>query len=681
VLAAPQRAAEDGTEPPTPRDPPPAARLTGLLRDTSVQSVAVASGSYRFGPFYVDRTGYRVSRGDAPLDVTPKLLDLLLHLLDHAGELVTKEQLLDALWPDANVTDNALTQAVSELREALGDEPAAPQYIKTVARRGYRFIAPVVVVHAPAGGAPPSVSAAAARSGDRSIAVLDFVNVTGEADAAWLAAGIAETVTNDLRSTGRFRVVDRGRVIDAARRAGGSLHDVAAALGTTFAVVGSYQRHGERIRITARIVNVDSSEALADAKVDGPLSSIFELQDQVVTQFARELGFGAKTRASAATARETPSLEAYRAYTEAWLHLETLDLREIPRAIADFERAIAIDGRYALAFTGLASAQLAAYEATRSDNTPAAALLQEAIDHARRAVALDADLAEAHATLGFVLVSAWQTAEAAPAARRAVALEPTNWRHFFRLGHASWGDERLEAAHHTLALYPDFAFAYFQMAMVDVARGHLRDAETVLRHGAAVQDRQVARGDRYPALGLHWLLGLVRFAQGDLDEALREFDCEKERADPHRLYGREYEMNVAHARGACLLHAGRAGEAVGSFERALELYPDHAPSCGGLAQALRASGSGEGADAIDRRLPAILEQLRAARPIEAALVEAQMLAATGQADAAGAVLSKLFESAPPGFAGWTVPIDPLFVQLQGTPAFAAALERLAERAC
>jgi tetratricopeptide (TPR) repeat protein len=266
------------------------------------------------------------------------------------------------------------------------------------------------------------------------------------------------------------------------------------------------------------------------------------------------------------------------------------------------------------------------------------------------------------------------------AARRAVALEPTNWRHFFRLGHASWGDERLEAAHHTLGLYPEFAFAYFQMAMVDVARGQLRDAETVLRQGAAVQDRQVARGDRYPALGLHWLLGLVRFAQGDLEEALREFDCEKERADPHRLYGREYDMNVAHARGGCLLHAGRAGEAAGCFDRALEVYPDHAPSCVGLAQALRASGLDERADAIDRRLPAIVERLRAARPIEAALVEAQMLAAAGQADAAGAVLGRLLESAPPGFAGWTVPIEPLFAQLHGTAAFMAARGRLAERA-
>src|SRR6185503_9989859 len=245
-----------------------------------------------------------------------------------------------------------------------------------------------------------------------------------------------------------------------------------------------------------------------------------------------------------AGSHETPTLEAYRAFTEGWLQLETLDIGEIPQAIANFERAIRVDPRYALAYTGLASAQLAAYENSRSDNAPAQELLNAAVGHARRAVMLDDTLAEGHAALALVLVSAWETKEAVRSARRAVALEPANWRHFFRLGHASWGDERLRAAANTLALYPDFAFAHFQVAMVHVARSHLSDAEAVLRQGAAVQDRQIARGERYPGLGLHWLLGLVRLAQDDIEEALEEFDRERALAQPHRLYGREYTMHA-----------------------------------------------------------------------------------------------------------------------------------------
>ena len=639
----------------------------------------MAEPSYRFGPFLVDRLRYRVLRDDAVLPLTPKLLDLLLHLVEHAGTLMTKEQLLDALWPGANVTDNALAQAVSELRVALGDEAGTPRFIKTVARRGYRFIAPVQRIDASDGAQPARPVATAIAADQRSIAVMDFVNVTGEPDSAWLSAGIAETVTGDLRAMGRFRVVDRGRVMEAIRCTSGSVEDVSSRLGTSFAVVGSYQRSVDRIRITARIVEVKTGETLADAKVDGPISGIFELQDRVVAQFSGEFGGGA-TASAPAGARDTPSLEAYRAYTEAWLHLETLDVREIPLAIARFDRAITIDPKYALAFTGLASAEFAAYEATRSDTAPATHLLSAAIGHARRAVQLDETLAEAHATLGFILVSAWEPAEAVQVARRAVALEPANWRHFFRLGHASWGDERIRAAQNTLLLYPDFAFAHFQMAMVHVARGHLPQAETVLRQGAAVQDRQVARGDRYPALGLHWLLGAVRLAQDDVDEALEEFTREGQRADPHRLYGREYEMNALYCRGACMLRVGRYADAIDCFEQALGLYPEHAQSHIGLALALRAMGSSARADSTAQALAKIQAHLAGTRPIEAALVESQVQATAGQTETACAVLCRLLETAPPGLAGWTIPIEPLLFQLHGSRAFATVLRRLADRA-
>ena len=99
--------------------------------------------TYRFGPFRADRIGYRVFEGDRALELTPKLLDLLFYLLERPATLVTKEELLEQVWPGANVTDNALAQAISDLRDALDDSPSAPTYIRTVARRGYRFVAPV----------------------------------------------------------------------------------------------------------------------------------------------------------------------------------------------------------------------------------------------------------------------------------------------------------------------------------------------------------------------------------------------------------------------------------------------------------------------------------------------------------------------------------------------------------
>ena len=378
----------------------------------------MAPAAYRFGPFVVDRAAYRVLEDGRPVDLTPKLLDLLLHLIENAGNLVTKEALLDALWPGANVTDNALAQAVSELRQALGDEAGDPRFIKTVARRGYRFVAAVepVTPHD-----EPAITEPAGPADDlRSIAVLDFTNVTGDAESAWLSAGIAETVSGDLRALGRFKVVDRWRVTEAARRTGGSLHDVAAALRVRLVVIGNFQRNGERVRITARVVDVGSGEAVADAKVDGRLDEIFDLQDQVAAQFAQELGVAGVAEAparGAKAARETASLEAYRAVMEGWLRIETLDVRELPRAIADFERAVAIDARYALAWTGLATAEFASYESTRSENEPSRALLDRAIAHGRQAVELDDSLAEAHGSLALILVSAWDTPSAVRAAR------------------------------------------------------------------------------------------------------------------------------------------------------------------------------------------------------------------------------------------------------------------------
>src|SRR6185295_15712420 len=113
---------------------------------------------YSFGPFRADREAYRAWNGPHALELTPKLLGLLFYLLDRPATLVTKEELLDGVWPNANVTDNALAQAVSELREAIGDSAAAPTYIRTVARRGYRFVATVDRV---AAQTPPRAEAAA----------------------------------------------------------------------------------------------------------------------------------------------------------------------------------------------------------------------------------------------------------------------------------------------------------------------------------------------------------------------------------------------------------------------------------------------------------------------------------------------------------------------------------------
>jgi TolB-like protein len=251
------------------------------------------------------------------------VLDLLLLFVRQPSLLLTKEEIFRVLWPDVAVTDNALTQVVSELRQALGDSPASPQFLQTVARRGYRFIAAVELLSpttsAPA-DRPRGPAPVAARPGERSIVVLDFSNVTNDTEMAWLAAGLAETITNDLRAIRDLRVIDRA----AARMAGmQGVADGAKAMGIDLAVVGSFQRAGDRVRITARVVDLETREALAHAKADGPLAEVFALQDAVVTQLSTGLQITVTSSAAQRISeRETSSLAAYRSATEGRLKLE-----------------------------------------------------------------------------------------------------------------------------------------------------------------------------------------------------------------------------------------------------------------------------------------------------------------------------------------------------------------------
>jgi DNA-binding winged helix-turn-helix (wHTH) protein/tetratricopeptide (TPR) repeat protein len=639
----------------------------------------VPTASYRVGPYSIDGAAYRLLKGPDPIDLSPKALDLLFLFAERPGTLVTKDDMLRALWPGVAVTDNAITQVVSELRQALGDEPASPRYVETVPRRGYRFIGVVesmAVSTPPAPAATPGAAVAAA--GTRSIAVLDFSNVTGDADVAWLTAGIAETVTNDLRAIRALRVIDR-TLLPRGHAAAGA--ETARASGLDLAVVGSFQRAGDQLRITARVIEVATLGTLAQAKADGLLADVFHLQDRIVIELSSALQIGVTAAArERISARETASLDAYRALTEGRLKLETLDAAQVPAAMADFERALALDPEYALAHVGLAHAHFWRFQASRARNTPDRDALVAAIAHARAASDLDPNLAEAHAALALLLSSADQTAEAVAAGRRAVALEPGNWRHGFRLGAAAWGEERLVCLDSVIVQYPQLAYAYFHSAMVRVARGDLPRAREILRAGAALSDRPSAGAGRFPATGLHWLLGLVELASGDAATATAEFDRELAQAG-RSLFADEFAMDAYDGHAFACLQTGDAAGAVAMFERALERFPQHARSLIGLADAARrADHPARANDLLARAEQAIEELKRGGRSTESAMARAYAHVVSGRAADALDVLTRLLDQAPPGSAGWTLPVEPWFAPLRQTPDGRAILAKLAARA-
>ncbi len=574
------------------------------------------------------------------------------------------------------MTDNALTQVVSDLRHALGDSSSAPRYLETVPRRGYRFIAPVEAASSAPGAAP----AAGPAAGPKTIAVLDFANVTGEADVEWLAAGIAETVTNDLRVIRDLRVIDRALVSHIKHVKADAASDQLRAAGLELVVIGSFQRAGDRLRITARLTDVATREALANAKADGPIADVFALQDAIVMQ----LSTGLEVRISPAErarmgARETSSIEAYRALTEGRLKLEALDPAEIPAAIAHFDRALALDARYALAHVGLSHARFWLFQASRARNIPETDHLRAAVVHARKAIEIDPELAEAHSTLGFVLASTDHADDAIAAARRALALEPGNWRHLFRLGMASWGEERLGCLQAVVAQYPSLPYAYLGLAMVRIARRDLQAADRLLQTG--VSAHAGGPGDsRFPASGLHGLRGLIRLANGDPAKARAAFDQELESKGSH-LFADESARDAYDGQGLVRLLEGDAAGAASMFEAALSRYPDHARSLVGLAGACRAMGAADRADGALAKAMQVTESLRArGRVSDAVLAAAACQVASGRLVEATTMLMEFLSAAPPGSAGWTLPVDPFLASLRKEPAFANVLALLADRA-
>lgn len=364
-------------------------------------------------------------------------------------------------------------------------------------------------------------------------------------------------------------------------------------------------------------------------------------------------------------------LEPHRAWLEGRVALETLGRAQAAQARETFLGVIAATPDYAPAHVGMANACAFEFEATRADEQPDRAALATAFTHAREACRLEPESAEPWATLAFVLHLTREPQQAIAAARRAISLEPDNWRHHLRLSVVSWGEERLRAAQRSLALLPGLGLAHWLAATVHVARQSLDRAARELELGAAAQDDQQVTA-RFSSVALHWLSGLVALARGDEARARESFTRELAFEGGGHVYARECCANTWYALGAIELRHGRKEEAAAAFAQALTRVPAHVQALAGLAAAGRVDRA-----AVEVRA-AVLEAHHLI--VESAMARATLATVAGQSEVAAALLEAALQRAPPGSGGWTIPIDPLLSVSSQPDHWRGVLAQLRSRA-
>lgn len=440
---------------------------------------------YEFGDFRLDRGKRLLLRRDGtPIPLTPKAFDTLAYLVEHAGNVLDKEELMRAVWPDIVVEENNLNQNISLLRRALGEGRGDHHYIATVPSRGYQFVAPVKLAAAPA--APPGPAEKA------SIAVLPFANVSTDAEYEYFGDGLADDLISALSKLDRLRVVARtsafsfkGRHVD--------VRQIAERLGVNFVLEGSVRKSGMRLRVTAQLVNATDGCQLWSDRYDREIEpgDIFDVQDEITLAVLDALKVKLPAEKSTVLKRQTENAAAHELYLKGRFHLFRMTDAGIEAGVQYFMRALEADSSYALAYVGLAHAYR--MHALSLERRPAE-VAPKAEAAARRALEIDGTLAEAHAVLAFhVYWFEWDWNTAATHFARALELDPnsadTHWMHAHLPSNAGRHAQALAAIAHARALDPLSGLINAMEGQVLLHAGRTDDAIARLRDAIELEPR------------------------------------------------------------------------------------------------------------------------------------------------------------------------------------------------
>ena len=425
-----------------------------------------------FGSFQVDIVSGELRRQGLKIRLQDQPFRLLVLLLERAGDVVTRDEVREKLWPaDTYVDfDHSLNTAVRKLREALGDSAEGPRYVETLARRGYRFIAPVTPLRTAQVAQPVSADVASplpspaerlspsarrllilviavvicaagvvayrlvprqgplTQSGrGLTLAVLPFDNLSGDAEQEYLSDGLTEEMITQL---GRLEP-DRLRVLARSstwkyKRADRDIGRLRRELGADYVLEGSLRRAGERVRVTAQLVRADDQSQVWAETYERSFRDVLILQSQVAEAVARTVAVTLTPDAHARLARARPvRAEAYQDYLRGRFFWNRRTEAALKQALGYFQKAIAVDPGYAPAYSGLADSYLSLGASSIVGGLPPRQAMPEAKAAALKALQIDDTLPEAHTSLAMVhLLYEWDLAACEKEFRRAIELDP-----------------------------------------------------------------------------------------------------------------------------------------------------------------------------------------------------------------------------------------------------------------
>jgi len=451
----------------------------------------------RFDNFEVHLLSGELRKKGRPVRLQEQPFQILRALLARPGEIVSREELKQQLWPADTFVDfdDGLNTAVKKLRETLGDSAESPRYIETIPRRGYRFVGEVGEPEASLAGSLESnqkehvgtheivqhrrrpvrlilslVSLAAVILGVlivrtsfstppakiQSIAVLPFANLSGDATQDYFADAMTEELTSDLGKIAALRVISRTSAMHY-KKVPKTAPEIARELNVDGVIEGSVFRSGDRVRITAQLINARSDRHLWSESYERDLKDILALQSELAQAIVSEIKIQLtpQEREHLASAH-TINPDAYDAYLLGNYHASKRNPAAIDKAIEYFQRAIRIDPSYAQAYAGLASAYLEReiWGGVGIGNTA-----DQVRANTLKALELDEDLAEAHALLGRICFGYdWNWARTDKEYRRAIELNanlPNAYEGYaFFLQAMGRHQEALSAVHRAVELDP-----------------------------------------------------------------------------------------------------------------------------------------------------------------------------------------------------------------------------------